>query len=238
LLVLPSGKLSARGSRFRAGFFMCNDRKQPLPRYSSDHPGQGSERKVLHLHCCFPYCPGCSDMETVHMNCLDCPVRFRGRCLKTTQILVYRIRQKRTKRTCNEHQPGGGIGSHCVECNQPGNVRLNHLGCDCCGRISSHRQLVRKIGSLSTHPVAVLSAWFVCSALSCFFVWMQEGLEILRIQRKENDTMFRKILVVLVMGILLVGAAASGTSLPMMLFMGSLLLIALAHTSARNEQQE
>lgn len=45
--------------------------------------------------------------------------------------------------------------------------------------------------------------------------------------------MLRQILITFVMGILLVGAAATGTSFPVLLLMGSLLLIALIETSAR-----
>ena len=45
--------------------------------------------------------------------------------------------------------------------------------------------------------------------------------------------MLRQILITFVMGILLVGAAATGTSFPVLLLMGSLLLIALMETSAR-----
>lgn len=45
--------------------------------------------------------------------------------------------------------------------------------------------------------------------------------------------MLRQILITFVMGILLVGAAAAGTSVPVLLLMGSLILIALVETSAR-----
>ena len=50
--------------------------------------------------------------------------------------------------------------------------------------------------------------------------------------------MFRQILITFVMGILLVGAAAAGTSFPVLLLMGSLLLIALIETSARAKRDE
>ena len=50
--------------------------------------------------------------------------------------------------------------------------------------------------------------------------------------------MFRQILITFVMGILLLGAAATGTSFPVLLLMGSLLLIALIETSARAERDE
>jgi hypothetical protein len=45
--------------------------------------------------------------------------------------------------------------------------------------------------------------------------------------------MLRQILITFVMGILLVGAAVTGTSFPVLLLMGSLLLVALIETSAR-----
>lgn len=45
--------------------------------------------------------------------------------------------------------------------------------------------------------------------------------------------MFRQVLITLLMGTLLAGAAAAGTSFPVLLLMGSLLLIALAESSAR-----
>ena len=45
--------------------------------------------------------------------------------------------------------------------------------------------------------------------------------------------MLRQILITCIMGTLLVGAAATGTSLPVLMLMGSLLLIALIETSAR-----
>ena len=50
--------------------------------------------------------------------------------------------------------------------------------------------------------------------------------------------MVRQVLITLVMGILLVGAAATGTSFPVLLLMGSLLLVALVETSARAERDE
>lgn len=50
--------------------------------------------------------------------------------------------------------------------------------------------------------------------------------------------MLRQILITFVMGILLLGAAATGTSFPVLLLMGSLLLIALIETSARAERDE
>jgi len=43
----------------------------------------------------------------------------------------------------------------------------------------------------------------------------------------------RQIIITFVMGILLVGAAVTGTSFPVLMLMGSLLLIALIETSAR-----
>ena len=45
--------------------------------------------------------------------------------------------------------------------------------------------------------------------------------------------MLRQILITLVMGTLLLGAAATGTSVPVLMLMGSLLLVALIETSAR-----
>ena len=48
--------------------------------------------------------------------------------------------------------------------------------------------------------------------------------------------MLRQILIAFVMGTLLVSAAATGTSFPVLLLMGSLLLIALIETSSRNQQ--
>ena len=50
--------------------------------------------------------------------------------------------------------------------------------------------------------------------------------------------MFRKILISFVMGMLLIGAAATGTSFPVLLMMGCLLLIALTETETREEQDE
>ena len=47
--------------------------------------------------------------------------------------------------------------------------------------------------------------------------------------------MFRKIFIVLLMAPLLIGAAVTGTSLPVLLMMVSLLLIALAESSARDD---
>jgi len=49
--------------------------------------------------------------------------------------------------------------------------------------------------------------------------------------------MFRKNLITFLMGTLWIAAAAAGTSLPVLLLMGSLLLVALVETSARDEQQ-
>jgi hypothetical protein len=45
--------------------------------------------------------------------------------------------------------------------------------------------------------------------------------------------MLRQIIITFVMGILLVGAAVTGTSFPVLMLMGSLLLIALIETSTR-----
>jgi hypothetical protein len=45
--------------------------------------------------------------------------------------------------------------------------------------------------------------------------------------------MLRQILITLVMGTLLFGAAVTGTSFPVLMLMGSLLLIALMEASAR-----
>lgn len=50
--------------------------------------------------------------------------------------------------------------------------------------------------------------------------------------------MFRKALIVIVMAPLLIGAINTGTSFPVVLLMISLLLIALAESSARDEQQD
>ena len=50
--------------------------------------------------------------------------------------------------------------------------------------------------------------------------------------------MFRQILIAFVMGILLVGAAATGTSFPVLLLMASLLLVALVEVSARPARDE
>ena len=50
--------------------------------------------------------------------------------------------------------------------------------------------------------------------------------------------MFRKALIILIMAPLLVAAVATGTSFPLVLLMISLLLIALAESSARDEPQE
>ena len=50
--------------------------------------------------------------------------------------------------------------------------------------------------------------------------------------------MFRKIFIVLLMAPLLIGAAVTGTSLPVLLMMVSLLLIALAESSSRDDRRE
>ena len=50
--------------------------------------------------------------------------------------------------------------------------------------------------------------------------------------------MLRQILITILMGALLAGAAATGTSFPVLLLMSGLLFVALAETSARNEQEE
>ncbi len=50
--------------------------------------------------------------------------------------------------------------------------------------------------------------------------------------------MFRKILIAILMAPLLVGAIITGTPFPVLLLMISLLLIALAQSSARDEQEE
>ena len=50
--------------------------------------------------------------------------------------------------------------------------------------------------------------------------------------------MFRKLLIFLVMAPLLAAALANGASFPIVLMMLSLLLIALADSSARDEQEE
>lgn len=50
--------------------------------------------------------------------------------------------------------------------------------------------------------------------------------------------MFRKVLITVLMAPLLVGAIITGTPFPVVLLMISLLLIALAQTSARSEQEE
>jgi len=47
--------------------------------------------------------------------------------------------------------------------------------------------------------------------------------------------MFRKALIILLMTPLLIGAAVTGASVPLLLLMVSLLLIALAESSARDE---
>jgi len=50
--------------------------------------------------------------------------------------------------------------------------------------------------------------------------------------------MFRKLLIFLIMAPLVVAAVASGASFPTLFLMVSLLLIALAESSARDEQEE
>jgi len=50
--------------------------------------------------------------------------------------------------------------------------------------------------------------------------------------------MFRKALIILVMAPLLIGAMVTGTSLPVLLMMISLLLIALAESSSRDDYLE
>jgi len=50
--------------------------------------------------------------------------------------------------------------------------------------------------------------------------------------------MFRKAFIILLMAPLLIGAAVTGTSAPVLLMMVSLLLIALAESSARDDYLE
>jgi hypothetical protein len=50
--------------------------------------------------------------------------------------------------------------------------------------------------------------------------------------------MFRKNLIAFLMGALWLAAAAAGTSLPVLLLMGGLLLIALVETSTRDQHDE
>ena len=50
--------------------------------------------------------------------------------------------------------------------------------------------------------------------------------------------MFRKIFIILLMAPLLIGAAVTGTSFPVLLMMISLLLIALAESSSSDERHE
>ena len=50
--------------------------------------------------------------------------------------------------------------------------------------------------------------------------------------------MIRKALIIFLMAPLLVGAMASGASFPVLVLIGSLILIALAQSSARDEQED
>jgi hypothetical protein len=50
--------------------------------------------------------------------------------------------------------------------------------------------------------------------------------------------MFRTALTIFLMGTLMVSAAFAGTSFPVLLLMGTLLLVALFETSARDEREE
>ena len=50
--------------------------------------------------------------------------------------------------------------------------------------------------------------------------------------------MIRKALILFLMGPLLVGAMASGTSVPVLALMGSLILITLAQSSTSDEQHD
>jgi len=47
--------------------------------------------------------------------------------------------------------------------------------------------------------------------------------------------MLRKVLIIMVMGPVILGAANAGTSTPVLLLMGCLLLVALFESSARSE---
>lgn len=47
--------------------------------------------------------------------------------------------------------------------------------------------------------------------------------------------MLRKIMIIIVMGPLILGAASAGTSVPVLLLMSGLLLIALFESSVRSE---
>jgi predicted ABC-type exoprotein transport system permease subunit len=51
-------------------------------------------------------------------------------------------------------------------------------------------------------------------------------------------TMFRKVLIVLLMAPLFAAAVAAGVSLPVLVLMFSLFLIALVESSTRKEQQK
>jgi hypothetical protein len=50
--------------------------------------------------------------------------------------------------------------------------------------------------------------------------------------------MFRKALIIFLMGPLLAGAITSGASFPVLALMGGLILIALVQSSARDEQRD
>ena len=50
--------------------------------------------------------------------------------------------------------------------------------------------------------------------------------------------MFRKVLIIFLMGLPLLGALLTGTSMAVLSAMSILLVIALAESSARNEQRE
>jgi len=50
--------------------------------------------------------------------------------------------------------------------------------------------------------------------------------------------MFRKTLITFLMGMILAGAAATGTSFPILLIMGILILVALSKPLTPNEQRK
>ena len=50
--------------------------------------------------------------------------------------------------------------------------------------------------------------------------------------------MIRQVLIIFLMGILLAGAAATGTSFPVLLLMAGLLLVALVQSSTRDGRDE
>jgi hypothetical protein len=61
---------------------------------------------------------------------------------------------------------------------------------------------------------------------------------VFRSKKSGEIAMVRKIMIIIVMGPLILGAASAGTSVPVLLLMSALLLIALFESSVRTEEKD